>query len=447
MKDISLSWSSNSNEIQQFSNSTNIMAGSSSSSSTSTKPQDTSNYYTAGLAEAASKPGASARVQNMLDSMQPPIERSESDRMLKFDIGFYDRVQQEMQNKTQFYFCMDRLGDIPSDSIPSMSANPQNLTFVDISETIHYNPHCKSHLITYQNMTIAQLQDDADYHTVVILLEPDDSPDPNLQLLKHSSRAEMHKLKIASQIEKLGAKNIYKAQTLSFVSADIPVESITRLSDYDYSFLIGDGETILYPALDNSKDVIKSEGLSFTGTGITVTVIDMGIKQEHSDLFPIPVSRQLVCADKICAPATWPNNYGDSLAGIDNTGHGTPVAGIIAGSGYYDSSKKGVAPDAKIINLKISTYCGTVFDPFKECAELMRIITAIDWSVTNSVRVINLSVGNINFDVFSNYTVESLVVDEAVDHGVNVISAAGNSGKFVTHSIIPPGTSYNGITG
>jgi hypothetical protein len=45
----------------------------------------------------------------------------------------------------------------------------------------------------------------------------------------------------------LGATNVVKGQSLSFVGASIPIKNIPKLASYDYVIMIGDGESKLHP--------------------------------------------------------------------------------------------------------------------------------------------------------------------------------------------------------
>jgi len=74
----------------------------------------------------------------------------------------------------------------------------------------------------------------------------------------------------------------------------------------------------------------------------------------------------------------------------DDNGHGTHVAGIIAGNGYDSEGRKaGTAPDAGLVSLKVLDANGS--------GTVSNIIAALDWVLANhdayNIRVVNLSVG------------------------------------------------------
>src|SRR5439155_474290 len=109
----------------------------------------------------------------------------------------------------------------------------------------------------------------------------------------------------------------------------------------------------------------------------------------------------------------------------DDNGHGTHVAGIIAGNGSDSNGQKaGSAPDASIVSLKVLDAQGN--------GTIGNIITALDWVVANktayNIRAINLSVGA---SIKESYWTDplTLAAKRVVDAGVVVVTAAGNIGK------------------
>ena len=109
----------------------------------------------------------------------------------------------------------------------------------------------------------------------------------------------------------------------------------------------------------------------------------------------------------------------------DDNGHGTHVAGIIAGNGYdSNGSKAGVAPDANLVSLKVLDASGK--------GNISNVIAALDWVLANraayNIRVVNLSVGAA---IHESYRTDplTLAAKRVVDAGVVVVSAAGNFGK------------------
>jgi serine protease AprX len=144
----------------------------------------------------------------------------------------------------------------------------------------------------------------------------------------------------------------------------------------------------------------------FNGRGIGVAVIDSGVAQ-HAAL-----RGHIVAAFDLTEK---PDATGDRF------GHGTHVAGIIAGS---DGDYAGVAPGAHIVSLRVLGKDGS--------GETSDVINAIDFAIANKakygLRVINLSLGH---PVYESYRDDPLcqAVQRAVDAGLIVVAAAGNLGK------------------
>ncbi len=114
-----------------------------------------------------------------------------------------------------------------------------------------------------------------------------------------------------------------------------------------------------------------------------------------------------------------------SLQYLDTNGHGTFMAGLIAGNDGQPGGYRGVAPDARIVSLKVGVADGGV--------DVSQVIAAIDWVVQHrndngmNIRVINLSYGT---NSTQPYTVDPLAyaVEQAWKAGIVVVAAAGNSG-------------------
>jgi hypothetical protein len=135
-----------------------------------------------------------------------------------------------------------------------------------------------------------------------------------------------------------------------------------------------------------------------TGSGFTVAIIDTGIQLDHPDLQGNIVSGYDFINDRETA--------------MDDHGHGTHVAGIIAAlqnqSGIVGSSHRAKLMPVKVLN---STGSGYVSDVAK----------GIYWATDNGARIINLSLGT---------TVDSSTLKGAIDYasrkGVLMAAAAGN---------------------
>src|SRR5262249_34979960 len=121
----------------------------------------------------------------------------------------------------------------------------------------------------------------------------------------------------------------------------------------------------------------------------------------------------------------------------DDNGHGSHVAGIIAGNGYDSYGEKtGIAPDATVVSLKVLDQDGK--------GTISNIIAALSWIATNgasyNIRVVNMSVGA---GVYESYWTDPLTqaTKKLTDTGIVVVAAAGNFGKNADGHL-----QYGGIT-
>jgi len=167
----------------------------------------------------------------------------------------------------------------------------------------------------------------------------------------------------------------------------------------------------------------------YTGNGIDVAVIDSGVS-------PVPgldAPGKVIYGPDLSLESQAPN-----LTNLDTYGHGTFMAGLIAGNDGTPtvrrasasapasaSAYRGMAPDARIISLKVATADGGV--------DVSQVIAAIDWVVQHAhdpglnIRVINLSYGTNSTQA---YGVDPLAyaAEQAWKHGIVVVAAAGNTG-------------------
>jgi subtilisin family serine protease len=168
-------------------------------------------------------------------------------------------------------------------------------------------------------------------------------------------------------------------------------------------------------------DVAQAAG--FTGTGVTVAVLDSGIEQTHPDLAPALVGEQCYVIPNGC-----PNGLAEQSgpgSAPDQHGHGTNVSGIVAGRGTV--APVGVAPGASVVAVK-------VLDRNNEFRTSAQIVSALNWLALNrpDVRVVNMSLGT--FQLFSGacdtVNAATLALASAVQalraQGVTVFASAGN---------------------
>jgi serine protease AprX len=161
----------------------------------------------------------------------------------------------------------------------------------------------------------------------------------------------------------------------------------------------------------------------YTGKGVDVAVIDSGVVPV--DGFKTP--GKVVYGPDLSLEANGP------AKNLDTFGHGTHMAGIIAGrdsaagaSVSGDSSNfVGMAPDSRIVSIKIADAKGQT--------DVSQAIAAIDWVVQNrnknglNIRVLNMSFGT---DGVQDYLLDPLAyaAEQAWHKGIVVVVAVGNEG-------------------
>jgi subtilisin family serine protease len=163
----------------------------------------------------------------------------------------------------------------------------------------------------------------------------------------------------------------------------------------------------------------------YTGKGVDVALIDSGV---------VPVDGLTAPGGVVNGPDLSFESQSENLRYMDTYGHGTHMAGIIAGrddavispirKGNHDQFL-GIAPDARIVNVKVADANGAT--------DVSQVIAAIDWVVQHrndngmNIRVLNLSFGT---DGVQDYVLDPLTfaVEVAWRKGIVVVVSAGNEG-------------------
>lgn len=166
-------------------------------------------------------------------------------------------------------------------------------------------------------------------------------------------------------------------------------------------------------------DQIGARGLwsqGYTGRGVNVAVVDTGA---------VPVEG-LLGADKVVAVVDLSSEADDpALAYLDTYGHGTHMAGIIAGRDRGAAAGRflGVAPDAGIVSVKVGGGTGDV--------DVSQVIAGIDWVVEHAEQL-DIGVLNLSFSSRSVHTYQTDPLTHAVERawraGIVVVAASGNDG-------------------
>jgi serine protease AprX len=250
---------------------------------------------------------------------------------------------------------------------------------------------------------------------------------------------------VATAVAAAGGQVTRQLPVVDGVAAEVPTAHLDRLRSSAHVVAVTPDATGRVQAVDPSlgfdpaadtgslgliEKIIGADRLwavGATGKGVDVAVIDTGVA---------PVAG-LTSGNLVHGPDLSFDSQRPDLRYTDAFGHGTHMAGIIAGrdqipaagapSGYRSDNARftGVAPDARIVSLKVGAADGS--------ADVSQVIAAIGWVAENgrknglNVRVLNLSYGT---DSDQDYRLDPLAyaAEVAWRKGIVVVAAAGNDG-------------------
>ena len=207
-------------------------------------------------------------------------------------------------------------------------------------------------------------------------------------------------------------------RALPGVTSVVPDSPVQLHSGYDPG---ADSFSLLNTAADLGAAAAWSQGI--TGAGVDVAVLDSGVT---------PVAGLSAPGKVINGPDLSFDSQTPSVAHLDGFGHGTFMAGLIAGKdagadvNNPGSSYLGIAPDARIVNVKVGAANGAV--------DVSQIIAGIDWVVQHrrdnglNIRVLNLSLGTHSSQGYRSDPL-AFAAEVAWHSGIVVVAAAGNDGS------------------
>src|SRR6266480_3442729 len=179
-------------------------------------------------------------------------------------------------------------------------------------------------------------------------------------------------------------------------------------------------------------------GQKITGRGVGIALVDSGIA---------PVTGLADPTRVVNGPDLSFESQSPNLRYLDTYGHGTHMAGIIAGRDPNLSDDQlpttmsfaGMAPGARLVNMKVAAADGAV--------DVSQVVAAIDWAVAHrkdpnlNIRVLNLSFGT---ESLQDERLDPLshAVESAWRNGIVVVVAAGNDGSAATRLIMPAMNPY-----
>lgn len=165
---------------------------------------------------------------------------------------------------------------------------------------------------------------------------------------------------------------------------------------------------------------------TYTTSDIGVCETDTGIDAAHSDLNNGKV-------------IGWKDYVNGKTAPYDDQGHGSHVAGIIAGKGSTTWANRGVAYGATLIGVKVLDSAGS--------GSTTNIINGVNWCINNkaayNIRVLSMSLGGSGSSDGTDSL--SVAVNSAADNGIVPVVAAGNSGP-AAYTIGSPAAAAKAVT-
>jgi serine protease AprX len=249
---------------------------------------------------------------------------------------------------------------------------------------------------------------------------------------------EMTAERLAAEAEKAGAVNITRTKLLGGVFCDldeaqagklarIPGLKVKPLKEFKTDQVMTE-----LPPVETISDVFYLLRSYFspplTGTGLTVAVLDSGVRKTHRSLL-----------NKVVYEA----NFSESPSADDVFGHGTQVAFVVAGGMHGIGEKAGVSPGASVMNIKVISDEGLGSDE-SIILGIDRVCDLAEEARRNGLwptdemypNAINLSLGGED-DGDEDNPVRVACREASEVYGLDVVAAAGNSGPKMTTVMLP----------
>lgn len=233
----------------------------------------------------------------------------------------------------------------------------------------------------------------------------------------------------AKSVTKQGGSVKYGLSIVGAVSAHVKgVQALALTRDADVDYVVKDQKLRAQfdPALDSAKartpGILEVSApqvwsqLGLTGQGVGVAIVDSGV-YAHPDL----AGRIVASIDFTTASPTV-----SSTTTGDPGGHGTHVAGLVAGNGAVSGGAyTGVAPRANIVNVRVIDANGA--------SNVSTILRGLQWVLANratyNIKVVNLSLGATPAGSYKSDLMATAA--EVLNFaGVSVVVSAGNTGPY-----------------
>ncbi|WP_257349301.1 S8 family serine peptidase [Pseudalkalibacillus decolorationis] len=224
---------------------------------------------------------------------------------------------------------------------------------------------------------------------------------------------------VAVSMTKRQIKMLEKIPFVKSIEFDAPVKALNGSANKWFGTEKARSDFNLTGDLDGNPN-------SYSKDDAVVAVIDTGIDASHVDLDEGKVIGWLDLVNGRSTP-------------YDDQGHGTHVSSTVAGDGDGNADHKGVAPEAALVGVKVLDSQGS--------GSMSDVTAGIDWAVQNKdkygIEVLSLSLGTSGSSDGTDST--SQAVNNAVDAGLVVTVAAGNSGPS-KQTVGSPGAAEKVIT-
>jgi serine protease AprX len=202
----------------------------------------------------------------------------------------------------------------------------------------------------------------------------------------------------------------------STASVDTVTAPESEPGSVNFSMAVDPGDPVpMRIVTEKSSGELYKKG--YRGQGVDVALVDSGV----TPVVGLDQPGKLLYGPDLSNEGSFPN-----LANLDTFGHGTHLAGIIAGDD--GDQVGGIAPESRIVSLKVAGATGET--------HIAQVIAAIDWVVEHkndnglNIRVLNLSLGMPGIPTSDDDPL-SAAVERAWNAGIVVVAAAGNSGNDV----------------
>ena len=188
----------------------------------------------------------------------------------------------------------------------------------------------------------------------------------------------------------------------------------------------------LIPILPDSEWAYEESGIrqlqseGYFGEGIHICIVDTGIDMEHPDF-----SHQ-----ELQGFRDFVSGNHEQVRDVGDSSHGTLMAGILISNGTF----RGVAPE---VDLSVAL----ALDSDGTSGSSESVAQAIRWCrITQKVDIISLSLGGSPNEAFSSSNSQTnLAVQEALDSGIFVVAAAGNTGLELDINDVSQPSSIEGV--